>query len=142
MWFDVFENRWSFPGSPEGPAWPWGSGRPPPSRPPGAAGSQPCQRATALSPGVSLRMCCLDLKEEREGEKPVPRTQEAVTQEALCKAAGAVQQGQHTAEPPGPRRGGEHVSEVVRVHPPRAAGAAPPRVTGPVLPPSARQGRF
>lgn len=34
------------------------------------------------------------------------------------------------------------VSEVVCVRPPRAAGAAPPRVTSPVLPPSDRQGRF
>ncbi|CAM9695959.1 unnamed protein product [Rangifer tarandus platyrhynchus] len=38
--------------------------------------------------------------------------------------------------------GREHVSEMVRVHPPRAAGAASPRVTGSVLPPSAREGRF
>lgn len=81
-------------------------------------------------------------KKEREREKPVPKTQKAVAQEALCEAAGAVQQGPHTAEAPGPSRGGEHVSEVVCMLPPRAAGAAPLRVTSPVLPPSDHQGRF
>ena len=81
-------------------------------------------------------------KKEREREKPVPKTQKAVAQEALCKAVGAVHQGPHTAEAPGPSRGGEQVSEVVCVCPPRAAGAAPPGLTSPVLPPSDYQGRF
>lgn len=49
---------------------PGAAGVPPPRLPtPGAAGSQPCQRATALSPAVSLRMCCSDSKEEGEGER-------------------------------------------------------------------------
>lgn len=113
--------------------------------PPRAAGSQPCQRAMLSHCGwlsASGHAVWIRKRKEREREKPVPKTQKAVTQEALCKAAGAVQQGPHTAEAPGPRRGGEHVSEVVCVRPPRAAGAAPPRATSPVLPPSDRQGRF
>lgn len=118
---------------------------PPRPPPPGAAGSQPCQRAMLSRCGwlsASGQAVWIRKRKEREREKPVPKTQKAVTQEALCKAAGAVQQGPHTAEAPGPRRGGEQVSEVVCVRPPRAAGAAPPRVTTPVLPPSDRQGRF
>lgn len=70
--------------------------------------------ASALSAGdaqslwlvVSLRTGCLIRKrKERERGEPVPKTQKAVTQEALCKAAGAVQQGLHTAEGPRAQEG-------------------------------------
>lgn len=102
------------------------------------ASPQQGRRVSALSAGDSAQDVLFGFERGKRGrEKPVPRTQKAVTQEALRKAAG-----QHAAEPPGPRRGGEHLSEEVCVHPPRAAGAASPRVAGPVLPPSARQGRF
>lgn len=81
-WFDVFENQGRFPGSPEGLAWPWGSGHLPTKG----------RRVSALSAGdaqslwlvVSLRTCCLDLKEKREGER------EACPQDSEGSHSGSV----------------------------------------------------
>jgi len=112
-----------------------------PPRPPGL--SPVSGRRSVAVAGCQPQNVLFGFEREKRGrERPVPKTQKAVAQEALCKAVGAVHQGPHTAEAPGPSRGGEQVSEVVCVCPPRAAGAAPPGLTSPVLPPSDYQGRF
>lgn len=86
-WFDVFENLGSFPGSPEGLAWPWRS-----SHLPTKAAPSRGRRVSALSAGdaqslwpvVSLRTGCLDSKEKREGER------EACPQDSEGSHSGSV----------------------------------------------------
>lgn len=127
-WFDVFENQElsleaqrGWPGPAAAAIFP---PRPPSAGPPA---SQPCQRAM-LSRWlvVSLRTGCLTEREKRGEREACPQDSEGSHSEALW-ASGGRPAGLHTAEAPGPRRGGEQVSEVVCVRPLKSRPVQPHR---------------